>query len=318
LLASSAHAETLEAFSAKCDAAIGVSVPDFNCDSGTLVPTTNHSAPGTTSGTCDRPNVLNSQCDPGSRFQVLRDDARAFVVAHCRKQQMGPGLYGDIAVIQYSKVTGATCFYQALGTLNGNVRAPSRGTGGFWKTPAETAGIGCGGCHDNGALIRSPYLTQLTSIPNNPHRLPGSGDPLFNRDQPYFVVGEDFASWRFFKVEVDGNVCVGCHRMGVSNVRSGLGTSLDLGIRATSMTQTAKNPHSPTSPIWMTLDRRTLPAGMQWSDANARAALEIKNCAQRFRENPLPNAPSCRITALPARPPVNPPFTPPPWLPAVL
>ena len=325
LFAASAGAETLQSYAQKCDAAVGVTVPDFDCDAGSLVPDTNHTGTGT-SGTCDRPNVLNSQCDAGSRFTLIRNDANAIVVAHCRKQNNAAGKYGDIAVIQYSRITGATCFYQALQSnagapLDHAVKAPSKGTSAWpWITPAGTAGIGCGGCHDNGPLIRSPYLTQMASIPGERNVLPGSGDISFNRDQPYFFVGEDFASWKTFKVEVAGNVCVSCHRMGVNNIRSGRGTSLDLGIIATNMTQAAKNPHSPTSPIWMTLDRRTLPAGQQWSDANARAAQEIRNCALRFQENPLPNSASCKITENPGAPPpsTQPPSTIPPWLPAVL
>ena len=85
------------------------------------------------------------------------------------------GHYGDIAVIQHNRNNGATCFYQALGNLDGNVKAPSKGTSAWpWLTPAGTASIGCAGCHDNGPLIRSPYLTQITG----PNALPGAGDFL--------------------------------------------------------------------------------------------------------------------------------------------
>jgi hypothetical protein len=65
-VASAYGGDTLEEYAQKCDEAIGVTVPDFNCDSGTLVPTTHFA-----NGKCDRPNVLNKECDPGSRFQVL-------------------------------------------------------------------------------------------------------------------------------------------------------------------------------------------------------------------------------------------------------
>ena len=49
--------DTLEEYAQKCDEAIGVTVPDFNCDSGTLVPTTNLTPLGAIypNGTCDRP-----------------------------------------------------------------------------------------------------------------------------------------------------------------------------------------------------------------------------------------------------------------------
>ena len=281
-VASAYGGDTLEEYAQKCDQAIGVTVPDFDCDSGTLVPTTHFA-----NGKCDRPNVLNRECDPGSRFQVLTNNADAYVVAHCRKRGLSAGHYHDIAVIQHNRNNGATCFYQALGDHDGRVKAPSKGTSAWpWYTPAATAAIGCAGCHDNGPLIRSPYLTQITG----PNQLPGAGDASFNYDEPYFFVGEDFASWRAYKVEVAGNTCNICHRMGVNNVRPGLGTALDLGIRATAPSQAAKNPHSLDSPIWM------LPGQITYLQASANAAQAIKDCASRLYEKLLPNSPSCKIT----------------------
>jgi hypothetical protein len=128
--------ETLQEYAQKCDQAVGVTVPDFNCDAGTLVPTTHFA-----NNKCDRPNRLFAgECDPGSRFQVLTRSESAYVVAHCRKQGNGPGLYGDIAVIHYSRKNGATCFYQALGVLSGEVKAPSKGQSVYgWLSPSGTA-----------------------------------------------------------------------------------------------------------------------------------------------------------------------------------
>jgi hypothetical protein len=110
-----AHAENLQEYAARCDAATGVSVPAFDCDdpAATEVPMTHpHYAPGSTTHvqTCDKPNRLNSECDPGSRFHVLVRTPDAFVVAHCRKKGNAPGQYGDIAVIQHNEKNGATCF----------------------------------------------------------------------------------------------------------------------------------------------------------------------------------------------------------------
>jgi hypothetical protein len=284
-----AHAESLQAFAQKCDAAIGVTVPDFNCDSGTLVPATHQNG-----SKCDRPDQLNQDCDPGSRFQVITNTASAYVVAHCRKRNEDnhPGKYGDIAVIQYNKNNGATCFYQgALGAdHSGNVKAPSKGVGSptFWMTPGAIASSSfpCVKCHDNGPIIRSPYLSQITG----PNKLPGAGDSAFNHDQPYKFIGADFTSWKAFKVEVKGNTCNGCHRMGVSN-QGGGGTARDFGIRATAQSQTNKNPHSEDSPMWM------LPGETTYSQAHADAAEEIKKCADKFKPGQaLPNSDSCKIT----------------------
>jgi hypothetical protein len=280
----SSDPDALQQYAQECDQAIGVTVPDFDCDAGTEVPTTNYDS---VHGLCDRPNRLNYECDPGSHFTVLARTDSAYVVGHCRKKSLGEGRYGDIAVIQYSRTNGATCFYQALGDLDGHVKAPSKGLSAWtWKSPSGTASDHCAGCHDNGPFIRSPYLTQVTGV----NALPGAGDFAFNRNEPYAFVGADFASWKTYKVEIDGNICNSCHRLGTSRIVSDGGTAMDFGIRATATSEASKNPHSPSSPIWM------IPGQIKYSEANAAAAQEIKACAMRLNEDPLPSSASCRIT----------------------
>ena len=78
------------------------------------VPETNLTGGGWPNGFCDAPNVLNHACDPGSRFQVLKETNDVAIVGHCRKHGHADHEYGDIAVIQYNKKNGAICFYQAL------------------------------------------------------------------------------------------------------------------------------------------------------------------------------------------------------------
>src|SRR5262245_10724967 len=89
-----AAGDELQDYAHQCDLAIGVTVPDFDCDAGTEVPGQGSvfSGPSATclsassTVTCDKPNRLNCQCDPGSRFQVLVRSDSAFIVAHCRKE----------------------------------------------------------------------------------------------------------------------------------------------------------------------------------------------------------------------------------------
>ena len=286
LFGHAAHADPLQDYAQQCDAAIGATVQDFDCDAGTVVPVTHFNG-----STCDRPNRLDKVCDPGSRFQVLMQNADAYIVGLCRKKGDAAGQYGDIAVIQYGRKNGATCFYQALDTgLPGHVSAPSKGQGAWpWKSPSETAGIGCGGCHDNGPFIRSPYLNQVTG----PNALPGANDSSFNSSEPYAFVGQDFASWKAYSVEIAGNECISCHRLGVNNVRSDSGTALDFGIRATSASEPSKNSPSKDSPIWMPPGP---PTQVAFSQAHASAAKAIHDCAARLNETPLPNTDACRIT----------------------
>jgi hypothetical protein len=302
---------------------------DPRCHPGTDVPV-NHPISvtpstcgdaGKTSGTCDEPNRLNKECDPGSHFKVLLRSDDAYIVGHCRKQGCPSGAYGDIAVIQYNRKNGATCFYQALASpLPGHVQAPSKGASVWpWLTPRTTARIGCAACHDNGPFIRSPYLNQIKGS-TEPNVLPGSDDTSFNNDPlPYAFVGQDFASWKAFKVEIKGKKCTTCHRLGVSNVLFNGhpdGTALDFAERATSVLEisdvdsrdahkTKTNPISMFSPIWM-----PFPGQFSFDQTDANAAKAIHDCALRFHE--LPNSDSCRITLfaqayVPAPPPPPPP-----------
>ncbi|MCA9451255.1 MAG: hypothetical protein KC584_01315, partial [Nitrospira sp.] len=68
--------------------------------------------------------------------------------------------------------------------------------------------------------------------------------------------------------------------------------ALDLGIKATALSQESKHPHSATSPIWMT------PGQITFDQGTADAALAIKQCAEQFRAGMpfLPNSPRCKIT----------------------
>lgn len=118
LLASSvAGADPLQDYQQECDRVIGATVSGFDCDAGTVIPVTHPTDPAQPADeSCDQPNRLNKQCDPGSRFQVITRTDDAYIVALCRKkgQNPGNGKYRDVAVIQHNRKNGATCFYQAL------------------------------------------------------------------------------------------------------------------------------------------------------------------------------------------------------------
>ncbi|MBV8976934.1 MAG: hypothetical protein JO261_07855 [Alphaproteobacteria bacterium] len=326
-----ARAEDLKSYATKCDAAIGVSVPDFDCNDNTFteVPEGNNNGKpyGNHVRKCDFPNVLNHECDPGSRFKVLKEDDNVAIVAHCRRQSTDPDekTFGDIAVIQYNKKNGATCFYQQLDDPNNpqhNTRLPGKvnapiGGDTTWYTPAATENIKCGECHDNGPFIRSPYLAHLKDVAGAQNVLPGSHMDSFNSEVwPYAFVGEDFKDWKAWQIQAAGTPCNDCHRMGVSNMKTkdfadprvpygrvfgigtppcdiksregGGGTARILGITATLDRQCDKNPHSAASPIWMT------PGQIVFRDAsgdkpqaihNLLDANKIRKCALAFVGN---------------------------------
>ena len=283
--------DSLQSFAKKCDAAIGETVPAFDCDDGTLVPENHLTGGPYPFATCDEPNVLNGACDPGSHFQVLKETNDVAIVGHCRKKGHANHEYGDIAVIQYNKKNGAICFYQALSDsppLPSKVTAPSAGNGSGqfpWLDPATTAGINCVQCHDSGPFIRSEYLAQLRNETKNrlPGTNPGSGpwDQRFSWNQtlPLSFVGNDFQSWKTFALSITGagSGCLGCHRLGFSQSNGhynvGSGTAQSFALIATAMSQSHKNPHGPDSPIWMT------PGQITYSAANATEAQAAATCA---------------------------------------
>ncbi|MDP1829058.1 MAG: hypothetical protein Q8L48_37695 [Archangium sp.] len=280
--------QSLAAYAAECDSRIGAAVPAFNCDNGTLIPTTNQVPAGAaygTGSTCDFPDRLNGQCDPGSRILRLVSTANVDIVGLCRKKGNGAA-YGDIAVIQTNKITGATCFYQ-MGPMSGlSAAVPAPGVIGRsnWNAPSVTASQKCGACHDNGPYIRSPYLTQ-PGVASSPNSLPGTGSTTYNRTSPYWFVGEAFAGWRLASVSVSGNVCTNCHRLSASAIQpifgDDSGSARDLGIRSVAASEASKNPQSAASPVWMIPNVAPWPMG---SSANIVAADAMKGCGNYAKD----------------------------------
>lgn len=261
-----------------------------------------------TTDRCDFPNVLNNQCDPGSRFQVLTRTADAIAVANCRKTgYIADNKFGDIAVIQYNRSTGAVCFYQVDKDLSGDaiVTPPIAGNGAGktpWMDPWDMhEEVRCTGCHDNGALIRSPYLWQTGLLPAY-----GSG---FDNDgsSPLAYVGLAFQDDQSWSIQADldpadtGESCTNCHILAANNqaieITSEIapGTGSLFALKATDPGQIApggpdgphKNDASPTSPIWM-----RYPGVTSWdaaSQATARSAKNYSDCNIAVRNGrPLP------------------------------
>jgi PAN domain len=307
--------DTLAQYAAKCDAATTITVPPFSCSNGTEVPGQGQG------GRCDRPNVLNGACDPGSKFQVLPGgNADAVAVAHCRRVGLpaNGNTFNDIAVIQHNKKNGATCFYQALTNLPGdNIPAPAAGElahwadgQGHWISPKGTEGIGCTGCHDSGGFIRSEYLAQMKTPPN---ALPSTAAGFNNQTTLLRYVGRDFATNRSWSITTanapgdNGLSCTACHRLAVPNrLAFGIinGTAAHFANIATAATQLSKNPHGANSPIWMR------PGQITYNALAEATASKFRNCATTFfNSNFVTVAAGCSVTPLgqPWTPPVQPP-----------
>jgi hypothetical protein len=313
--ATGAH-DSLKDYSAKCDAATGIQVPSFSCSAG-VEPPGQGTIPDTpqSSTRCDRPNVLNSACDPGSRFQVLPGKtADAVAVAHCRKvgKPIANNVYNDIAVIQYNKKNGALCFYQALTDLPGDqIPAPKGGEKATWEdgqphwiSPEGTEAIGCTGCHDNGGFIRSEYLAQLKTPP---HALPNEFTGFNNLNTPARYVGLDYATNRSWSIKTalapgdPGLSCTTCHRLAVPNRKAFgeiNGTAAHFANVATAADQCvdgkcSKNPHSAASPIWMR------PGQILYNAFAEASATKYQDCAVGFFNSNFTAAPQgCDIAPL--------------------
>lgn len=328
------HATAAEerAFAAKCDAAIGVTVPAFDCEDGTLVPTTLDGKSFQVEDidgnlvnadeslkafklplACDRPNALNKTCDPGSKFQVLVNTPDAFVVAHCRRKGNPKGVFADIAVIQHNKATGATCFYQndffgpntpgAFGDpdrkSNHQVKAPSSGKSNIF---GQTEG--CLTCHDNGPLIRSPYLSQIVdmdTLADKINILPGSRDKTYNNGtKPYYIVGNE--NLKTYAVVVKDNPCKDCHTLSVWYNKDDFSdrdasSAGQLALDATSHNQgTSVKKISSNSPVWMS--KNGLEQITSASDSRIAKGIEyaeeVEACARKFNpSNPTAATEKC-------------------------
>ena len=290
-----------QAYANQCNAEIGFPVPDFDCNDPafTDVPVSHPNG-----SSCDFPNRLNGVCDPGSRFRIFKSPpdqfgvSRQFVAVHCRKKGNPGNTFGDIAAIQHNIVSGATCFFQEgpAGGLRPQVSAPKNALGNQWNTMPGNAATGCASCHNNGAIIRSPYFDQVVSGPNI---MPGVNNNAFNNPHsPYYLVGD--TTMKAYNVHIDGNECVSCHRMGMSTTGGhGAGAALKFGLLATEtdinhnqVHEASKNPDSPASPLWMP------PGSDTPNNPDQNAAIAIAKCATQFADQgfkgPLPQG--CTIS----------------------
>ena len=237
LLAGAAQAETLFEYGRQCAEQI-TEIPAFSCMAGEEIPITVDGKPvpaDTAPPRCDRPSLLpqadaQSQCVPGSRALVLRDDATAQVSAVCRKQVARPAgspLFDEINVISHSLKNGKTCWFTAkakapLSPTTGidgravpspsSLKRPAVPADKVWQTPHQVAHSqpACVNCHDSGPFMYSPYIAQTTQLPGDPF---GFYDPK--------AIGEDFkkawAKLHAFGITTRGNTCTACHRMGNMN-----------------------------------------------------------------------------------------------------
>ena len=204
-----------------CEAEMG-KVPGFDCLKGEELPITLNGVPVTEPrADCDKPvaltlgNESKYQCVPYSRLlRLSTSNPNVETVAICRKYKNDTArsptnvFFHDIAVVQYNKVTGNTCFHQsAIQQLDGTtVPSPmedSTRASDYWRLPSEV--VNCLLCHDADPFIRSPYIKQKADDTKWNPLGPYHGDFL-----GIFNGGADPKT-----IRPEGNECSSCHRIGV-------------------------------------------------------------------------------------------------------
>lgn len=183
---------------------------------------------------CDYPSFMRTGddrfCKPGARLGKLeikdeqgavRSEASVLCRRYYVKGEQAPHdgndpTYNDIAIIQHNAKTGATCFFQALGRLDGRtVPSPSAAnSANFWLAPRDTAAINCVGCHDADPFVHTPYVRQ-TADPKDPAAEPWLPSKPFAK---YVILGGSFGfdAWptSYAIKPLGAEDCTACHRLG--------------------------------------------------------------------------------------------------------
>jgi len=314
LMCSAAHAETLFEYGRQCAEQVA-EIPAFNCMAGQEIPITVDGQPvphDKAPQRCDRPSLLpqadaQSQCVPGSRALVLRDDKTAQISAICRKQVARPAgstLFDEINVVSHGLKDGKTCWFTAKAaaplskdkgidgrwvpspsTLTRKPQPPSpEGVPALpadkvWQTPHQVANSqpACINCHDSGPFMYSPYIAQTTQLPGNP----------FGFYQPK-AIGEDFkkawARLHAFGITTRGNTCTACHRMGnMNSCKVAMDQSTGRGHQEGGDDWSKKFPQS----HWMSPGN--LHSKAQWDEQFADSVRKLAACCEN------PKGPGCEV-----------------------
>jgi len=208
------------ALPARCDLEVGGSVPAFSCSQGVPVHD-NVSVTGlpVAGEVCDEPENLNNRCVNFSFLGRLDSgDPDVDVVFSCRPvlahEPSSERIYNDVAAIQYNRQTGATCFYQHLGseTLQDDMIPAANSADGQRFFSASTNY--CAQCHTNNAFVRTPHYESTGVIPD------------INASGPYHVSAGNPNAFLTYSVERGNNSCTTCHAIGAYSADGGTTKSL--------------------------------------------------------------------------------------------
>lgn len=188
---------------------------------------------------CDNPSLQIGDCMSGSSLQRYQGKTAAgeplphvVWVSFCRHDGRDTETFdmpNSVQLIGYNTITGATAFFESgdnspwtfidpgtnrlLGVLPGTDQ-PEKFNAAY-STPRETQ---CVECHQSDPFIHNPFI-DAAKLPSHPSQ---TVVPMFTgADFPYYQLGG--SDWDMRTIEIEGNSCLSCHRIGMKTVEEFIG-----------------------------------------------------------------------------------------------
>jgi len=234
-------------------------IPSFSCFDGKIIPITVDGVEvNKATEKCDKPiylgvpanqdltnvsnAILQGRCKPNARLgKIDSGNPDVDTIFICRRYNdvrdpMTVG-FSDVAIVQHNRVSGDTCYFQALGTADlygKRVPSPSelevsaevleqhpeaKSAGEFWMSPASlgnSSGVHCVKCHDSDAFIHTPYVDQVLND-DGTKLLPEVVDGKYNMIAARYGLYKWPKSFNVEPKTSGAKSCTSCHRIGSMN-----------------------------------------------------------------------------------------------------
>ena len=211
------------AYAAMCELELGVA-PTVDCGAGVLLPITVDGVE-----VFDDPGL--HECDGSSlqRYQAKHADGTpkpdAVWVSFCRHDGRDDVVNFDmpdsVQLIGYNYETGATCFFESGDNRPWTSVDEKNRLLGVLPGPDDpkfdqaytVPGVQCVRCHQADPFNHNPWINGAR-LPEDPRQpvlpvIPGN-------NAPYYVVGGP--DWDMRTIHIEGNGCLGCHRIGMETL----------------------------------------------------------------------------------------------------
>ena len=192
---------------------------------------------------CDNPSLQVGDCMSGSSVQrYAGEDADGRVrhevvwVSFCRHDGRddvsGFDIPDSVQMIGYNRVTGATAFFESadnrewthvdpatnrlMGQMPG-IDDPEAFDRAYVRSETQ-----CVACHQADPFVHNPFIDGATRAhAPNQTVVPRIGGRRSRSNTPYYVIGG--SDWDMRTIHIEGNECLGCHRIGMKTVEEFMG-----------------------------------------------------------------------------------------------